>query len=184
MNTVGSGILRFAESPNIRNNIVVGSGVADFNINSGTWGASSSNNLSSDTTAPGSNSLTSQTLSTVDFVSTTSGIEDFHLLPTSVAKDAGTSLSSTFTTDIDNQTRPYGSAWDIGADESSVSSSSGTFTSRIYDTNVFPQFGTMSWSAATPARRSGTGGSCRTCWTRATSTTPAPTRRWASTARC
>jgi hypothetical protein len=34
-----------------------------------------------------------------------------------VAKDAGVSLSSYFTTDKDGVTRPQGSAWNIGAYE-------------------------------------------------------------------
>jgi hypothetical protein len=47
--------------------------------------------------------------------------EDFHLTSGSPAKDAGTSLSGTFTTDYDGIARPQGSAWDIGAFEFSSS---------------------------------------------------------------
>ena len=97
----------------IKNNVSIGNSNGDF------YSVSSpieeSNNISSDSTAPGTGSLTNQTLSDIAFVSIVSGSEDLHIQSTSVAKDAGTDLSSTFTTDIDNQTRS--GAWDIGADE-------------------------------------------------------------------
>jgi hypothetical protein len=51
------------------------------------------------------------------FMSLTSGAEDFHLRRTADAIDAGTDLSGTFTLDIDGQVRPFGDAWDVGADE-------------------------------------------------------------------
>ncbi len=35
------------------------------------------------------------------------------------ALDTGESLSGSFLVDIDNETRPNGAAWDIGADEQS-----------------------------------------------------------------
>ena len=41
---------------------------------------------------------------------------DFHLQPTSPAKDAGAAISS-ITEDTDGDLRPQGSGWDIGADE-------------------------------------------------------------------
>ncbi|KKQ05208.1 MAG: hypothetical protein US15_C0032G0001, partial [Candidatus Moranbacteria bacterium GW2011_GWF1_36_4] len=85
-------------------------------------------------------SLASQTLSNIAFVSTTSGSEDLHISPTSVAKNIGTDLSNDpyipFNTDIDSAclrkdkqsrvsnggddscyTRPKGTNWDIGAHE-------------------------------------------------------------------
>jgi len=49
------------------------------------------------------------------FVNITAGSEDFHLGASSALIGAGTDLSGTFTTDIDNQTRSV--PWDIGADE-------------------------------------------------------------------
>jgi len=46
-----------------------------------------------------------------------SGTIDLHLKAGSDAINAGYDLSGTFTDDIDGHGRPYGSAWDIGADE-------------------------------------------------------------------
>lgn len=52
----------------------------------------------------------------VTFVNVGSGTEDFHLSSSDTnAKDLGTSLSGTFTIDIDGETRS--GTWDIGADE-------------------------------------------------------------------
>jgi len=73
-----------------------------------TWGASS-NNISSDTTAPGANSLTNKT-STNQFASTDLGSEDLHVIAGSDAINAGTDLSGNFTGDIDGQTRAIGAA--------------------------------------------------------------------------
>lgn len=71
-------------------------------------GTNNCSNIASD--APGSNPQTG----TVQFID--SANEDFHLSAgDTVARDNGTDLSATFTTDIDGQTR-IGS-WDIGADE-------------------------------------------------------------------
>jgi hypothetical protein len=53
--------------------------------------------------------------STVNFVSVTSGSEDYHLVSGSALIDAGTDLSGTFTKDIDGDTRS--GTWDVGADE-------------------------------------------------------------------
>ncbi|MDP3790874.1 MAG: LamG-like jellyroll fold domain-containing protein [Candidatus Omnitrophota bacterium] len=83
----------------------------------GTFDASSTNNLSSGTDAPGTNPQNSKTVS---FISTTLNNEDFHLASTDVsAKDVGVSLSAdaslAFSDDIDGQIRS--GAWDIGADE-------------------------------------------------------------------
>jgi hypothetical protein len=94
------------------NNIVQNSSSTDFSGVSGTF---SDYNISSDWTAPGTNS---QTTTTVTFISTSTS--DFHLSPNdTAAKDAGIDLSSTstlnFTDDIDGGSR-FGT-WDIGADE-------------------------------------------------------------------
>jgi peptidoglycan hydrolase-like protein with peptidoglycan-binding domain len=77
----------------------------------------STNNLSDHADAPGSNTQTSKTIS---FINPSNG--DFHLLYSDTAAlDKGVDLSAdanyAFTNDIDGQTRPYNSVWDIGADE-------------------------------------------------------------------
>jgi co-chaperonin GroES (HSP10) len=76
-------------------------------------------NISSDTSAPGGNSHTE---TTVDFISTVAGNEDFHLDPDeATAIDAGDDLSAdsnfAFSDDIDGHLR---TDWDIGADEASI----------------------------------------------------------------
>ncbi|MBI2450782.1 MAG: hypothetical protein HYV52_00365 [Parcubacteria group bacterium] len=110
-------------NPVLRNNISTGN-TTDYNANGGSWSASSSNNISSDATAPGTGSLINQTLTQIAFVSTTAGMEDLHILESSVAKNAGADLSATFKNDADSQDRAatsslYASStsWDIGADE-------------------------------------------------------------------
>ncbi|MBU4129116.1 DUF2341 domain-containing protein, partial [bacterium] len=106
-----TGIESYNYDVDTKNNISFGN-TTDY---VGTTFSPASNNISSDSTAPGTGSLTNQTLSDIAFVSTESGSEDFHIQSTSVAKGAGADLSATFTTDIDDQTRL--GAWDIGADE-------------------------------------------------------------------
>ncbi|MFA6183740.1 MAG: LamG domain-containing protein [Parcubacteria group bacterium] len=102
----------------IKNNISMGS--SGFNF-AGTFDSNASNNVSYDATAPGTGSLTNQSLAQVAFISTVSGNEDFHLQPSSVAKNIGVDLSSYFTTDIDGATRNTAiNAWDIGADEAAT----------------------------------------------------------------
>ena len=96
-----------------KNNISVNNNDADY---SGTFNAASTHNLASDTTAPEFNTFYDS--KTITFVSTTTDSEDFHLASVDTdAIDLGTSLSGDFTDDIDGDTRPQGSAWDMGADE-------------------------------------------------------------------
>jgi hypothetical protein len=73
-------------------------------------------NMSSNTEAPGTHSLKSKTASN-QFLSLTTGSEDLHLKAGADAIEAGTSLSTTFTDDIDGDTRPVNTSWDMGADE-------------------------------------------------------------------
>jgi hypothetical protein len=110
--TYDGGSLKVVAKNNISNNNVI-------DYFSGTFDSSSSNNISSDSTAPGTNSKTG---TTVSFISTTSGSEDFHLSQSdTAAKNAGTDLSTYFTTDIDGATRNSSiNNWDIGADETAT----------------------------------------------------------------
>lgn len=75
----------------------------------------SSNNLSSDASAPGADSLIGQNSLDV-FVSRDLSALDVHLKSGSPAIDNGADLSASFTTDFDDETRT--APWDIGADES------------------------------------------------------------------
>lgn len=91
-----------------------------FNEDSGTgyndyYGSTGNYNVSSDTSAPGANSLQEQTSEDIDWVSIVADSEDLHIQSDSCAKDVGDDLSSYFTTDIDGDTRSEN--WDIGADE-------------------------------------------------------------------
>jgi hypothetical protein len=104
-----------------KNNISYNNPYKDYN---GTFDASSTNNISKDTTAPPYN--TYYTNKTLSFVSTISGAEDFHLAFTDTdALNKGVDLSAdtsfAFTTDIDGQTRNQNSlGWDIGVDEAAT----------------------------------------------------------------
>ncbi|MFA6183742.1 MAG: hypothetical protein WC682_01415 [Parcubacteria group bacterium] len=113
-----TGILQDADAY-YSNNIAYNNGV-DF---SGTSRAGSTNNLSKDGTATGTNAKINQT---VAFTSTASGSEDFHLASTdTAAKNSGADLSADanlpFATDIDGASRNASiNAWDIGADETAT----------------------------------------------------------------
>lgn len=96
---------------NILSNNIGYNNTTDF---SGTAEATSTNNLSKDTTAPPLN--TYYVSKTLTFVGTGAGAENFHLVSTDTdAIDKGADLSGTFTDDIDGVTRS--GTWDIGADE-------------------------------------------------------------------
>jgi len=107
----------------IENNIVsdiTGSSTSVcFKVTSGSFSASSDYNLSTDTTAPGSNSVTSATLANI-YVSN-SGTINLHLKAGSPAIDAGYDLGTTpsgVNIDIDGRDRDAeGDTWDIGADQ-------------------------------------------------------------------
>ena len=118
---------------NVKNNIVakmvadgVGSNERAYQKFNASSTENASNNLSDDTTttaaykAPGSDSLQDQTLSEIDFVSTTGGSEDLHIDENSVCRQAGVDLGTTNSVniDIDGFDRDSnGVVWDIGADQ-------------------------------------------------------------------
>ena len=114
-NIAGNGIEAETNYTDARNNISYNCGT-DFSAGSHAFSATSAYNFSKDDTAPGTNSIHGTTDGkTPDFVSITASSENLHIQLTSDARGAGTSLSGTFTIDIDNQTRA--GTWDIGADE-------------------------------------------------------------------
>lgn len=99
----------------VTNAISMGNSSSDFRSLAGTFTANY--NLSSDATADdwgGTGNLINITASN-QFVSLTAGSEDFHLKSGADAINAGTELSTSFTSDIDEGIRE--SLWDIGADE-------------------------------------------------------------------
>jgi hypothetical protein len=82
-------------------------------------GSSNSNNISSDSTAPGDYSLTNKDPEDI-FVSTTQGSEDLHVKSRAPGLRKGVDLGTTDDVqyDIDNFDRDStGSIWDIGADQ-------------------------------------------------------------------
>jgi hypothetical protein len=98
----------------VKNTIVTRSGTEDYLPGTGSFSASSTNNISSDGTTPGASPLTVPPAS-VDALYVTPG-SDLHLETGSVAIDSGVSLSGFFG-DIDAGLRPAGAQWDRGADE-------------------------------------------------------------------
>ncbi len=107
-----------ASTVNVTNTVAMGNGT-DFNVSTGSW----SNNISQDGTHPGPGSFLAAD-ETAMFVNVTPGDEvnwDLHLIVGALAIDAGVDLSGNFTNDIDDESRPIGAAWDVGADETSAS---------------------------------------------------------------
>jgi hypothetical protein len=109
-NNDGAGFRRDAGTVIVHNSISMGNN-RDF---SGVFDASSDYNLTSDDTAPGSNSLLNQVI-TDQFLSITSGSENLHLKSGATAIGMGRNLSGNFSDDIDGH--PRSGNWDIGADE-------------------------------------------------------------------
>ena len=113
-NMTMQGVFVLAGSLTVRNTISGNNGAADFDLTGATV-AVESNNLSSDSTASGSGSLTNRAAA-AQFVSLTGGSEDLHLKAGADALDTG-STRAEFADDIDGDARPQSAAWDIGADE-------------------------------------------------------------------
>jgi len=118
-----AGIQEDLGSYTVRNTISTNNAGSDFGITTG----SQNNNISEDLTAAGSGSLTGRTATAncspgagnwVIFNNITAGSENFHLqnCVENDALNAGATLTG-FSDDIDGNTRPQGTAWDIGADE-------------------------------------------------------------------
>ncbi|MBD3322312.1 MAG: DUF2341 domain-containing protein, partial [Chitinivibrionales bacterium] len=112
--------IRDGSTGHVQNVISMNCTVQDFRNWRATWGTIR-NNMSSDNTAPGTNCLYNKTASN-QFISLTSGSENFHLKANSSAIDSGYTIINSIDDDIDDQLRPIGNAWDIGADEYGVSS--------------------------------------------------------------
>ncbi len=187
------GIYREVASNNIvvKNNIVQDSAIGY----SGTFTTSSTKNISNTSHVASSTSDYSST--TVAFADPANG--DFHIVGgDTAAKDMGADLSGDsafpFNTDIDGQTRPNGSAWDIGADESYASSdvtlpivtaftmpstsntlavSVNSFTANddigvamyiITESSTTPSLNNANWSTSTPNTFTFTGGGVKTAY--------------------
>lgn len=128
------GIDADSASNTISNNVCLDNANNDFELHGS---STKSHNASSDATATGTGSLTS-VVAADQFVSTTAGSEDLHLIATADCVAAGTDLVTTPTNveiDIDGQDRDAsGRSWDIGADlMNSIGSTIGT-SSRDYST--------------------------------------------------
>lgn len=95
-------------------NCYSGSPVSGYSCYQGTANSSSNKNVSSDSSAPGTNVATLKTAYSTYFADYANG--DFHLTDTglNLFGISGTNMSAYFTTDFDGDTR---SAWDIGPDE-------------------------------------------------------------------
>lgn len=147
----------------LSNNILMGhpTGMLKKDIISG--GGPESYNISSDTSAAGTGSLTSRIATTnttpiagfwVVFTNLTSGSEDFHLQNSSEndALNAGTDLSSVFKGDVDNGLRS--GAWDIGADEYGTTQTlfTGNYESSTIDLTLPSNLSTLTWNATLPSQ--------------------------------
>lgn len=99
---------------NVRNVIALaGGGELDFLLEGTSSFGVAANNMSSDASAPGADSIHNETATI--FSSATPGSEDLHLALGVSALDSGLDLSDEFGDDIDGQNRTP--PWDIGADE-------------------------------------------------------------------
>ena len=107
----------------IKNNISVGSGGQDFDLDDAgvVIDASSGYNLYTDVQSsvhPGTSNQSPPASLEDLFLSIVASSEDLHLESSgNTAIDNGTSLVGSFSDDIDEDSRPQGAEWDIGADE-------------------------------------------------------------------
>ncbi len=143
-NNAGPGVEAYnTETISVKNTIAVGNGGAfgDFKVSAGTTISYFGNNMYNSVTGfdpnsyQGGNQPPPADLEDL-FVSITPGSEDLHLEPLgNLAVDKGLDLSSSFTEDIDGQTRGW--PWDIGADWHPVITfqrSIGTNSATLYST--------------------------------------------------
>ncbi len=146
----------------IKNTISVGSsGGQDFDLDDAgvVIDPSSGYNLYSTVQSdvhPGSNNQSPPASLEDLFISIVVSSEDLHLESSGHdAIDNGTDLSGSFTEDIDTDSRPQGSGWDIGADEfistpqTAIYYSVGTDASALYSDNASASSGTL--TLASPA---------------------------------
>lgn len=91
-------------------NAIVMAFTFDFEFSGASSSGTYSNNISADTTAPGGDSFTNETDTSIF---TAPGSDNFTLLSTGNAADNGIDLSGTFTTSFDGTART--TPWDIGA---------------------------------------------------------------------
>jgi len=117
------GIYVANSSPIVKDNICLSIGTNCYKVGVGSANAASDYNLSDDTTAWGSNSVTSSDGATAanTINNTISGSENLHLKSGSLALQAGIDLGTTpngVEIDIDGRDRDAeGDTWDIGADQ-------------------------------------------------------------------
>jgi hypothetical protein len=117
------GLTAYQSTGNVVENVIsVGHSALDFDEESGGVLATFNHNLSEDSTATtlgalrgGTGNLANRPAAGV--LRSPSAPYDLHLKPGSDAIDAGKDLGASFSDDVDGQARPYGVAWDIGADE-------------------------------------------------------------------
>jgi hypothetical protein len=144
------GIQSSSGAPIFKNNISLNNSTSDYSISVGT----SDYNVSSDATATGTTVATLKTDYATYFVDHTTG--DFHLTDSSATLFGISSedLSSTFTYDIDGDTRPSDSTFGLGADYY-VSTAGGVTLSA--DSGSYSYTGTPSTLAASKVMAANSG---------------------------